>query len=193
MTTDFSPDVRSVLAHPLYRRLLGEAWSALPEPVCAMHDFAGERIADGVATVERGGGALPCLLAWTFGFPQTGRDVALTVSLRAQGGKEIWRRTFADRTFSSIQEAGRGRLEGLLCERFGPFRFGMALVVADGRMSLVTRRWSLFGIPMPVCLAPRGNSYEYEEGGRFRFHVEIVHPIIGLIVAYRGWLVPRQR
>ncbi len=67
----------------------------------------------------------------------------------------------------------------------------MALVLEDGRMKLVVRRWSFLGIPMPLFLAPRGNSYEFAQDGRFHFHVEIGHPFTGLIVAYRGWLVPR--
>ena len=78
-----------------------------------------------------------------------------------------------------------------MCERFGPINVGMALVCEAGRMRLVVRRWSLFGIPMPLALAPRGNAYEFAEEGRFHFHVEIRHPFTGLIVGYRGWLVPR--
>ncbi len=38
--------------------------------------------------------------------------------------------------------------------------------------------------------APRGDSCEFVEAGRFHFHVEIDHPFTGLIVRYRGWLVP---
>jgi len=53
----------------------------------------------------------------------------------------------------------------------------------------VIRRWSVCGIPLPRALAPRGDSYEFVEAGRFHFHVEIVHPFTGLIVRYRGWLV----
>jgi len=67
----------------------------------------------------------------------------------------------------------------------------MALVLDAGRLRLVVRRWSCFGIPLPLALAPRGNTYESAEDGRFHFHVEIRHPLIGLIVGYRGWLVPR--
>jgi len=48
-----------------------------------------------------------------------------------------------------------------------------------------------FGIPLPVVLAPRGDSYEYAENGRFHFHVEIGHLLTGPIVGYRGWLVPQ--
>jgi len=55
----------------------------------------------------------------------------------------------------------------------------------------VVRRWNVCGIPMPRALAPRGNSYEFAQAGRFHFHVEIAHPFTGLIVRYRGWLVPR--
>jgi hypothetical protein len=37
---------------------------------------------------------------------------------------------------------------------------------------------------------PVGDSYEFVEQGRFRFHVEIGHKLTGLIVRYRGWLTP---
>jgi hypothetical protein len=43
-------------ADPLYRRVLGDAWQTLPEPVRAMHDFHNDRVAEGRATVERGEG-----------------------------------------------------------------------------------------------------------------------------------------
>ena len=156
-----------------------------------MHDLDTELTAEGRAEVERGDGLLPRLAAFVVGFPRSGKDIPLTVSFRAEGGREHWRRTFADHSFASIQEQGRGRFERLLCERFGPLNIGMALVCEAGRMRLVVRRWSLFGIPMPLALAPRTDAYEFVEAGRFRFHVEVGHPLTGLIVRYRGWLVPR--
>ena len=90
-----------------------------------------------------------------------------------------------------MQEQGHGRLEPLVCERFGPLNVSMALVCESERMRLVVRRWSVCGFPMPRALAPRGNSYEFAEAGLFHFHVEIAHPFTGLILRYRGWLVPR--
>jgi hypothetical protein len=176
---------------PVYRRLLGEAWDRLPVPVQALHDLRDELIADGVAVVERGKGLLARLVAWVMGFPKAGTDVPVTVRFRARDGREHWRRTFAGRSFDSTQEEGQGRFAGLLCERFGPLNAGMALVIEDGRMRLVVRRWSFFGIPMPLALAPRGDAYEFAKDGRFHFHVEIGHPFTGMIVRYRGWLVPR--
>ena len=61
----------------------------------------------------------------------------------------------------------RGRSHGLLCEQFGPCRFGIALVVDGERLVLVPRRWSLFGIPLPLWLCPRTQAYESAEGSRF--------------------------
>jgi hypothetical protein len=176
---------------PLYRRLLGEAWNALPAPLQAMHDLDGALTAQGCAVVERGNGWLARLVARVVGFPQAGQDIPVTVAFRDRDGREHWQRTFGGRSFSSIQERGRGRFERLVCERFGPLTFGMALVLDAGCLRLVVRRWSCLGIPLPRTLAPQGDSYEFAEDGRFHFHVEIGHPLMGLIVRYRGWLVPR--
>ena len=112
------------------------------------------------------------------------------VKFHSDGRREIWQRNFAGQGFSSIQEEGRGRFERLLCERFGPFAFGLALVLQDARLKLVVRGWSLFGIPLPLALAPGGEAYESAEEDRFNFNVEISHRLTGLIVRYRGWLKP---
>src|SRR5215510_4662345 len=176
---------------PLYRRVLGDAWTSLPPPLRAMHDVDVELTAIGVAEVDRGDGLLARLVACAMGFPRAGKDIAVTVSFRSEGRREHWRRTFADQSFESVQEQGRGRFERLLCERFGPLIIGMALVCDTDRLRLVIRRWTLFGISMPRALGPRCDAYEFVEQGRFRFHVEIGHPFTGLIVRYRGWLVPQ--
>ena len=178
-------------ALPLYRRLLGEAYRSLPAPVQAMHDFKRDMVAEGLATVTRGRGLLARLMAAVIGFPHAGENVPVRVDFKLEKGRELWTRTFAGRSFHSTQEQGRGRFEWLVCERFGPVNAGMAVVPDEGKLRLIVRRWSVFGIPLPVALAPRGDSYEHAENGRFHFHVEIAHPFTGLIVAYRGWLVPR--
>jgi hypothetical protein len=177
---------------PLYRRMLGEAWERLPPPLRAMHEVSGVLIADGTAVVERGQGLLARLVARLMGLPPAGRDVPLTVTFRVEEGREHWHRTFGKRSFASVQEPGRGRFERLVCERFGPICFGLALVVDDDRLRLVLRGWSFAGLPLPTVLAPRSTAYEFAENGRFHFHVEIDHPLMGLIVGYRGWLEPRR-
>jgi hypothetical protein len=177
-------------AAPLYRRILGEAWDALPAPLRTMHELTGSLSASGLATVERGSSLAARLIAGIFRFPNLGANIPVTVSFHVDDSREVWHRDFADRGFTSTQEEGRGRFERLLCERFGPFSFGLALVMDGTRMSLVLRSWSLFGIPLPLALAPRGAAYEHVEEGRFCFHVEIAHRWAGLIVRYRGWLMP---
>jgi len=116
--------------------------------------------------------------------------VPVKVKFRLDDGREHWRRDFAGKCFASTQEEGQGRNARLLCERFGPINFAMALVIEGERLRLVLRRWSIFGIALPLWFAPHSNTYEHVEDGRFCFHVEISHPLIGLIVRYRGWLLP---
>lgn len=173
---------------PLYAALLGDAWQSLPREIRAMHDHA--IAAQGRASVERGRSILSRLSAWMVGFPEASADTPVRVDFEADKGEETWTRTFGEHRFSSRQFEGRGRSQRLLCERFGPLSFAMALVAEEGQLSLVLRRWSLFGLPLPMFLCPRSTSYEAVEDGHFRFHVEISHPLTGMIVRYRGWLEP---
>jgi hypothetical protein len=176
---------------PLYQRLLGDAWFTLPEPVRTMHDLRSELVAEGMADVARGNNVFARLIGSLFGFPPAGHDVPVKVHFRPQNGREVWERSFASSRFRSVHEAGTGRFDRLLRERFGPFAFGLALVVDQSRMRLVVRRWTFLGVPLPLALAPRGESYEHADGGRFNFHVEIDLPLIGRLAAYRGWLKVR--
>jgi Domain of unknown function (DUF4166)/Saccharopine dehydrogenase NADP binding domain len=182
--------IRLPASAPLYRRLLGAAFDGMPAPWRAMHELKSELKAEGVARVDRGTGALARLVATVFGFPAAADHVPVKVTFTARGGIETWRRQFSDRGFVSTQQEGSGRFERLLCERFGPFRFGLALVIDNSRMRLIVRRWSVFGVVLPRAWAPVSTAYEFVEDGRFNFHVEIGHPLTGLIVRYQGWLVP---
>jgi hypothetical protein len=173
---------------PLYAQILKSAWHDLPAEIRAMHDVEDTALAEGRASVERGEGWLARLSAFVIGFPATSIDTPVSLRFEAADGIETWTRTFGEKSFRSRQFAGSGRSAGLLCERFGSLTFAMALVLEDGRLSLILRRWRAFGVPMPMVLCPRSIAHETVEEGRFHFHVEISHPVTGLIVRYRGWL-----
>ena len=176
----------------LYGNLLGPVFAALPPEIQRMHEVHKLLRAEGRASVERGRNVLARLAAAMVGFPRAASDIPVAVKFECAGGVETWTRTFDGRSFSSRQFAGQGRSGRLLCETFGPLTFAMALVVDDGRLSLVLRRWCAFGVPLPLWLAPRSTACEVSQDGRFHFHIEIGHPLTGLIVRYRGWLVPVQ-
>ena len=178
-----------MIAKPsLYRRVLGSEWARLPPSLRRMHDLNGAMTAEGTARVETGKGLLAGLVRRLVGFPEAAETVAVKVSFISRDGDELWTRQFGSAIFSSTQRAGRGRDDRLIVEQFGPARIWLALVLADGRLRLVARRWSLLALPWPLFLAPGGETYEFEASGRFHFHVEIRHPWMGLIVKYSGAL-----
>ncbi len=172
----------------LYPDLFGTAWASLPPAIRAMHEGPGGR---GTARVRRGRNPLGRLAAWLFGFPPAAESVPVEVRFeRAPDGTETWRRRFGPHAMTSTQSAGVGRAAYLVTERFGPTAFDMALVADNGRLDLVLRRWRIFGIPLPLWAGPHSTAWEADIDGRFHFHVEIRHPLTGLIVAYDGHLTP---
>jgi hypothetical protein len=176
---------------PLYRRILGDAYDALPAPLQAMHDLREHMSAEGTATVTRGWSFPARLAAALVGFPRAGENVPVRVDFTIEHGRERWTRTFAGRSFHSTQEQGRGRSEWLVCERFGPLCIAMALVLDAGRLRLIVRRCSVFAVPLPLWLAPaRRNAYEHARTAGFISIDADLHPFHRLIVGYRGWLVP---
>ena len=84
---------------------------------------------------------------------------------------------------------GKDQYEHLICERFGPFTFGIALVLENEKLNYVVRMWRVLKMPLPGFIRPSGDSYEYSADGKFHFNVEIAYPLIGLVVSYRGWLI----
>ena len=176
---------------PVYRRVMANAYDAMPVEWRALHDLSeGSLTVAGQADVERGGGLFARLVGTIIGFPRAGNEVAVSVTFTRQGPAELWTRTFAGKRFSSQQEAGRGRSEHLIIERFGPLAIAMAPVVEAGQMRLVIRRFMVLGVPLPLWLGPTTAAHEEVVDGRFRFDVEIGHPLTGMIVRYRGWLAP---
>ena len=130
------------------------------------------------------------LLAWIMRFPAAGENTPVSVTFERHGDYDKWTRDFGGQEFSSNFTLGTGRFEHLLCERFGPLTFGMALVPDAGRLNLVMRRWSFLGLPLPRSLMPSGDSHEFAKDNQFWFDVEVRLPLAGFVIRYRGFLAP---
>jgi hypothetical protein len=175
-----------------YQTVLGAAYARLSLPIQALHRVHTPAQYRGAAKVTGASNVVAKVLARVFGFPSAADEVPVRVDFeRDHRGVETWRRTFGQHGFVSTQEAGSGRFEHLIVERFGPLAFGLAVVERSGGLHLVLRRWSALGVPMPRVLAPRTTAFEHTSDGRFNFSVDIGLPVLGRLVKYEGWLTPR--
>ncbi len=173
---------------PLYERILGTAFHDLPDQLRALHTPNGITRWSGTATVTRGTNPLATLAATLLGLPQAAKTVPVSVTFTPKDGAELWERNFGGKTFRSHQSEGTGRSAHLLSERFGPVTVDLALVLKDGELDLIPRRWAILGIPMPTALLPQGRSFESAPDGTFTFDVQFKTPLTGLIAAYKGTL-----
>lgn len=177
-------------APSLYRRALGAAYDTMSGAGRRLHDGS-HLLWTGRCTVD-GPTAYPGrLLARLFGLPPPTSDAPIEVDFTCRGGREVWTRRVGARTMISSQFIAARRPRGWLVERFGPFDFDLEVVVRDGELRLVPRGMRLLGISCPNWLWPLVKASEREEDGRFRFDVEMGLPLIGRLVRYRGWLIPR--
>jgi len=175
--------VERPLPPPLYARVLGPHFEALPKAVRAIHSVTGDAGAFGEGTVVRGRSPLARLIASLMRFPASG-TVPLHVHFAERAGRETWTRDFGGHLFSSELSAPRG----CIVERFGPLRFAFDIPADERGLEMHLARWSGFGLPMPRFLAPRISAREWEEQGRFRFEVGVAMPLAGEVIRYQGWL-----
>jgi hypothetical protein len=172
---------------PLYQRVMGERFGALPLAVRKMHEVLRDDGASGEAEVTGASNVFGALVARIMRFPPPGR-YPLHVAFTERDGVERWTRAFGTETFTSVlnEEAGS------LTERFGPLRFRFDLRSDRNGLEMRMTGWSACRLPLPLILAPRSCAREWQEDGRFRFDVHIALPLVGRIVHYRGWLTSRD-
>ena len=172
-----------------YPQTLGPVFHALPSQMQQLHRPGIRSVWTGRADVARGKGPLAPLVAALFRFPKAGKDQPVEVTFTTDAkGRETWARRFGERLMRSTQAVGTGSDEALITERFGPFRFGLGLDWDGTRLQIIPRRWGIGRLPLPRFLMPYGPAWEEVSDGRFRFHVQIILPLIGPVVRYDGWL-----
>jgi hypothetical protein len=176
-----------------FQTLLGEAFARLPEPVRFIHGLAERLDTEGLADIEAPPGIGPWLVARLAGLPQPGRNVAVAVAFipRPQG-RERWERRFGRRRYTSTLAVHfRDSSEsGFLVEHFGLFDLHFGLVPTADALCWSLLRWKFFRVPLPGWSRPAIECRESSEAGRFTFDIDVVFPLIGKILHYRGWLLP---
>ncbi len=173
-----------------------ESFAALPKAVAAFHSADGFPVWSGRADISGGSSLFARLARRAFRFPQPGRDVSVTVTVDRSIGSEgkpleRWTRNFAGNHMTSELRFQRA---GVLEERFGPFRFEIALDASADDLWFPVSAWRLGRLPLPRFLAPRSVSREFVDAqGRFCFDVRLALPLLGTIVHYKGWLAPANQ
>lgn len=171
----------------LYRRLLGARFDRLPTALRAFHDEPDGHRARGEFEVRRGNGWLASGIAWTLGMPRGGSGVPVELVVRVEGDRERWTRQIGGRTMETVQWAR----DGLLIEALGPWSFASDVFADESGLRFVFRRAWLGPIPWPIALGPRieGEALAREPVG-WTVDVRVQAPFVGLVLGYRGWVVP---
>lgn len=170
---------------PLYQRILGPAFSELPETTRRLHRGMPAIVAEGEALVQPASSPFNRLLARCLGMPVVAGTVPLRVVIEQRNGREYWSRHFAGKTMrSEMREVG-----GLIAESFGPFSIRMGLMAHAEGLDMERVDGRFLGVPIPSSLLPRIKAEERVDGeGKHLFLVEIDLPLLGRLVAYRGHL-----
>ena len=164
------------------------SYRALPSALRAFHDSDGAPVWSGRADIDAGTGMLARLISRSFGFPQAGRGIPVTVSVDRKGLSETWTRDFDGRRFTSQLSYESG---GQVAEAFGPFKIRLGVQAVGSEITMPVIGWRAGPVKLPRCLAPLSNAREYMDGdGRFCFDVRITVPLAGFLAHYRGWLKP---
>lgn len=168
---------------PVFARLLGDDFAALPAVVQRLHLRAGRAVYTGEAQVERGRGRLARLCAWATRLPPAGSG-PVSVEIDAGPAAERWTRHIGGHAMRSRLWAA----DGLLCERLGLVTFGFRLAVEHGQLTWRVARVRALGVPLPARAFGDVSARESEADGRYAFDVTAALPWIGPLVHYRGWL-----
>jgi len=188
MTGVPSPFLLSTAAEPtVFQQLLGAPFFNLPPSLRRLHSVRGLDAWTGEVEVERGGGLLARICGRLAGMPPAMHAAALRVEFNAAARSETWSRHFGrHRRVSRLRSR-----KGLLLERLGPLQLRFVLHAANGAIYWNVARARLLGLlPLPARLFGGVQCREWEQDGRYHFHVEAALPLAGPVVTYRGWLEP---
>ncbi|MBO9709923.1 MAG: DUF4166 domain-containing protein [Caulobacter sp.] len=176
----------------LFPRLLGQAWSDLPDIVRRAHQGVAPITLNGRARA-RGATGLPALMRRVQGMPPPGVH-ATTVTITPGEGGEHWTRRFGVRPFASFIGPTRDD-PWAFEETVAPLTFRFGATRYPGGFSWVLDGWRVGPVPLPLAWAPRVRARTFarpDEDGTwaYRFRVLVTHPWMGVVFGYAGRLFP---
>ena len=207
MDRESAPDTASVASQagrPDYRQLLGTAaWRRLPAAVRARFSTALGREITYVGLMEKveanAAGRVLALLCRFVGEPlitHVGRNVPAHVRVYTdRRGGTVWQRAyhFPSRATRLVRSVKRVNTDGELVECLGlGMHMQLSLHEVDGELHFRSTGyyWHAFGvrIPLPTRWFPGETLVVHrdEGNGRFRFILNIDHPLFGRIVHQNG-------
>jgi NAD(P)-dependent dehydrogenase (short-subunit alcohol dehydrogenase family) len=172
---------------PLYARVMGREFLGLPEVTRRVHRGRPAILAEGEAAVIGPRNPLGRLVARLFGLPKEASKAPVRVLIEAREGREYWTRWFDGQPMRSVMSRAG---DGLIEERFGIVAIRLALVARPDGLDMVPMGGRIGPLPLPRFLLPRIKAEERVDGTRHRFDVDVALPLIGRLVAYRGYLEP---
>jgi hypothetical protein len=170
----------------IYQRALRERFDLL-HPVLQSF-FSGEHggRASGRLTVLRPRGRLRNLVASALGVPPGG-EYDLRLEVLPDGARQRWVRRFGDHVLATLQAEYRG----FLVEWSGPASMGFELTVEKGALVFRRRRAWVFGLRLPLWLAPDIEAENRAEpSGGWKVRVRFRVPLLGQVAEYAGVVLP---
>ncbi|MFC4763376.1 DUF4166 domain-containing protein [Dyella koreensis] len=173
--------------HALFPALIGAAdWRHLAPAVRRMHGDTPSLHAKGVAKVEGANHWPARILRRVLGLPEPGEDQPLALTIERDGPSEIWTRHFKHgRMRSTLERTADGTN---LREQLGPMALYFTLRRDGEAIDWQLQQGRLLGLPVPRALLGKVLSRSTAGQGRYVFHIDARLPLLGQLIAYRGWL-----
>lgn len=170
----------------LFRTLLDPAdWPQLHPAVQRMHGESNVIEASGLADVDGARHAPARWLRRLLTLPEPGEGQAIALTIERLANHERWTRRFArGRMHSTLSRDS----EPCLRERLGLVSLHFSLRREGDAIDWQLRRASVLGLRLPRVLLGTVFSRSGASEGRYTFDIDVHLPLLGQLIAYRGWL-----
>lgn len=169
----------------LYPRVMGHAFSDLPEPLQAFHSVDHTVFYKGHVTVTHGS-AFTRMIAKSGGMPVKSGEMPFSFRATRDGKSEIWERNFDGHMTRSLLWQ---HSDDVIAERVGTSEFLMEPKVEGDTLRIPITGLRGFGLPMPLAVLSSAEGVEgVNAKGNVTFDVHASLRGFGLIIRYQGVL-----